>query len=329
MKHAVCLLPGLAIVLAASSAGAQPALNRDTCAVTFVRVPGEVRTVVEQWVKAEPKCNTQLEIRIVPTTGGLYLLARDPSGRIRERVVPDAQSAGVLVASWVAADSLSPYEVRKPPAAEPVPPEAMLGPSGMLAPGEGRAPGAVTPVAATVAAAPTKPEQPRWLSLGPIVSMTGTGGGGMRGEWDVKTYRSGVFGISGSAGQEGMTYQSADYYSDTIDLFDTKVMGFAGLVGQGGRWHMRGTISLGVVYTHAQLNRSYSLQKASGLFPTGEMQLLVGREIGDHWAIDAGPILEVFAQKMQLESSSSSSYYYANIERNAAMLMYIALRYKL
>ncbi len=94
------------IVGAASPARAQPQPRR--CEVTIVRAPDEARAVIEGWVRAEPRCTTSLELRVVPTEGGLYLFARDDGGRIHERVVPDAQSAGVLVASWIADDRLTP-----------------------------------------------------------------------------------------------------------------------------------------------------------------------------------------------------------------------------
>ncbi|HEX5063055.1 MAG TPA: hypothetical protein VFV99_26955 [Kofleriaceae bacterium] len=326
MKHALVL----AIVLAASSASAQPAA-RGSCEVTFVRVPETVRPIVERWVQAEPKCNTKLEIRIVPTAGGLYLLARDPSGRIRERVVPDAQSAGVLVASWIAADSLSPYEVRKPPTPEvaPVPPEAMLGSDGqLLAPGEGAAPGAAGPVITHAVAAEKAPGKPRWLSLGPLIGLTGPGGG-LRGEWDAKMYGSWVFGAAASTSRVGMAYLDG-YGYDTIDMFDTKALAYAGLVGEGGHWHMRGTAGVGVVYTRAHLDMTASgPQSAEGVFPTAELQLMVGRDFGDHWAIDIGPILSIYAQEMQLESSGAGYYSYMTANRDVAMTMFGALRYRL
>jgi len=320
----------LPIVLAAAPAAAEPERQRESCAVTFVRVPDDVRAVVERWVQAEPTCNATLEIRIVPTNGGLYLLARDASGRMRERVVPDAQSAGVLVASWVAADSLSPYEVRKPPTpdGEPVPPQAMLGSQGLLAPGEGAAPGAVAPMSTRAVATAETTERPRWLSLGALVGLTGAGGG-IRGEWDIKTRGSWVFGAAASTSRVGMAYFDG-YGADTIDMFDTKALGYVGLVGEGGRWHMRGTAGAGIVYTKAHLDMTASgPQSAEGVFPTGELQLLVGRDLGESWALDIGPILSIYAQEMRLESSGPGYYSYMNANRDVAMTMFAALRYRL
>jgi len=160
MRHALVL----AVVLAASTAAAQP---RPPCAVTIARAPDAVRTVIEQFVAAEASCSVKLEVRVVPTEGGLYLLARDDSGRVRERVVPDAQSAGVLVASWVAADSNTAPVVA--PAPLPAPVVAPAGPPGaMVAPAPMVAPQPMPPVAPPQAIGPVEAAQPP--SEAPVVA---------------------------------------------------------------------------------------------------------------------------------------------------------------
>jgi hypothetical protein len=77
------------------------------CVVEVVRAPEGVREVVDHWVAAEPQCAATLEVRIVETEGGLYVIARDARGHLHDRVVPDAQTAGVLIASWAADDAVS------------------------------------------------------------------------------------------------------------------------------------------------------------------------------------------------------------------------------
>lgn len=106
-------------------AWAQPGADNVDCKVSVVLAPGEVRDEIEAWVAAEPRCERQLEVRVVPTENGLYLSARDPSGRVRERIVPDAQSAAVLVVSWMADDSMGPtISNEQPPRVEvPRPPD--------------------------------------------------------------------------------------------------------------------------------------------------------------------------------------------------------------
>jgi hypothetical protein len=130
-----------AILVVAGSASAQPAdvpksmygppappapptaTAHRACEVLILRAPYDVRHAIESWVAQETSCWTSLEVRVVPTEGGLYLLAREPNGRLHERLVPDAQSAGVLVASWVANDSVAPVLApTPPPLASPPPP---------------------------------------------------------------------------------------------------------------------------------------------------------------------------------------------------------------
>jgi len=88
-------------LLASAPAAAAP------CVVEVVRAPEGVREVVDHWVAAEPQCAATLEVRIVETEGGLYVIARDARGHVHDRVVPDAQTAGVLIASWAADDAVS------------------------------------------------------------------------------------------------------------------------------------------------------------------------------------------------------------------------------
>ena len=336
MKHVVALV----VFLAASSAAAQPGAappaappNQGTCQVNIARAPENVRGVVESWVQAEPRCTINLEVRIVPTEGGLYLLARDEYGRVRERVVPDAQSAGVLIASWVAADSHenhTPFDVRQPPpaapAVAPVPPAAVLGSEGMLAPGEGLAPGA-TPVIA--AQAPQ--QQARWLSLGGMFAMSGTGGGGLRAELDWKARRILSIGFATSISTSGMMVYGPRYdQMGVLDTFDGKLIAFVAATGQRGRWRLRSSLGVGVVYTQAMYSQTYSSSEAAGLFPTGELAVTLIREVGTNWALSAGPVFSLYAQEYEVYAPDYSYDGYNTLQRrDIEPMMYIAARYRL
>jgi hypothetical protein len=104
----------LALVALAAPAAAAP------CEVELVRVPESARPIIEEWVAAEPSCATRLEVRVIETEGGLYVVATDAAGRIRERLVSDATTAAVLIASW-AADAGAPAPA-PPPARPPAAP---------------------------------------------------------------------------------------------------------------------------------------------------------------------------------------------------------------
>lgn len=328
----------LALVLAASSAAAQPAMTRDTCAVTIVRAPEDVKNVVESWVKAEPKCSVRLEIRIVPTDGGLYLIARDDYGRLRERVVPDAQSAGVIVASWVAADSnaQTPYDVRQP---EPAP-EPMLAPSPLAPAVAPAAPGvapaampsveSVQPPGDAPVIAPTAPavvEKPRWFSLGGLVAMSGTGGGGVRGEWDIKQKSWATLGIAASLTGSGISYYGGyDGYGEMY-MADAKALGYLALDGDWGKWHLRTSVGIGLVYTEAEVYDTGDM--ASGVFPTGELTLSLTRELTRNWALGAGPIVSIYAQQYNLEQMGPNYYYGGTETRALEAMMYLSVRHRL
>jgi len=94
-------LVALMVVAAAAPAAAAP------CAVEVVRAPDGVREVIDHYVAAEPQCAASLEVRIVETDEGLYVVAQDREGRVRDRVVPDARAAGVVIASWAADESVA------------------------------------------------------------------------------------------------------------------------------------------------------------------------------------------------------------------------------
>lgn len=96
------LLVTALVVATSAPASGQP----EPCSVTIARAPDDVRVEIEAWVRAEPRCVTPLEVRVVETAGGLYLFARDGRGFTRERIVPDGRTAGALVASWIADDSI-------------------------------------------------------------------------------------------------------------------------------------------------------------------------------------------------------------------------------
>ncbi len=324
-----------ALVLAAAPAGAQPA----PCAVTFVRAPDDVRTVVEDWVRAEPVCATALELRIVPTEGGLYLLARDDSGRVRERVVPDAQAAGVLVASWVAADANAapgaPVAADAPAVAvAPVAGVPVAAPPGPVeAPGVASPPGATESlapgVAATLVAQPTPTMTPRWLSLGGMFAMSGTGGGGIRGELDLRARRYVTLGLAASMSESGMMLVGGQPVS--IDTADAKVVGYVSLNARWGKWHLRSAFGAGVVYTRATMTdwRMGGSREAAGLFPTGEVSLGIGRELGATWAVHAGPVVSLYLQEYEIETSGPTYYGYTMEQRELEAMMLLAVRHRL
>ncbi len=130
-----------------SGPAASTSASSSACVIELIRAPAEVAEVVQQWVGAEPVC-TRLTVRIIPTEGGLYVLATAPDGRTWDRIVPDAQTAGVLVASWAADGTVSAPGPSASSAASTV---ASVTPETVSV-----SPPALAPVAAKVQAAPPR-----------------------------------------------------------------------------------------------------------------------------------------------------------------------------
>jgi len=76
--------------------------------LTLTRVPPEVRNVVDSWVHNGSACTTPLDVSIEAVDDGYVVNARDARGGLRVRLVPDAQTIGVLIASWSADDRVAP-----------------------------------------------------------------------------------------------------------------------------------------------------------------------------------------------------------------------------
>jgi hypothetical protein len=308
----------LASLVVASPALAQPVTRTDTCTVSIVRAPEAVRTVIEAWVGAEPSCTTSLELRVVATEDGLYLLARTPDGRVHERVVPDAQTAGVLVASWAADDSI----------VEPATPEAVESSATERA---SEAPGMAHAVIAK--STPPKKRSTRWLTLGGMVRTSG-GGRGVRGEADLVAFGGWNLGLGLSISESYLDSFDADQmaFAQTSDI---KAIGYTTHTSHLGRWEFRMGLGFGVLHTSAKGEMTDSFSPWQPLsyettLPTAEASLLISRQLGTSWAISAGPVLSWIAQSIKTTtttfSSSSTTHF---IQRDSEMMLFAGLRRRL
>jgi hypothetical protein len=257
------------LVASAGVAAAQPA-PETPCAVNIAHAPDDVRSVVETWVRGEARCHGgELEVRIVPTDGGFYLFARDTSGRVRERVVPDAQSAGVLVASWAADDG-----VEAPP---PPPPPVVSAPR----------PGLVQPVESLGVVAPA----PRHVMLG-LGAMVGNVYG-LRAELDMTRYKSFVFGLS--AGVSTAQVMTSD---GPLTMRDLSALGYVALVLESGRFWLRPQIGLGGITSEfnkflagASMNEATGGDNAAVL----EVSARIGADLAS-WTVSAGPLVRMYTE---------------------------------
>lgn len=313
----------LAVLLAASSAAAQSVEEARTCQVTIARAPDDVREVVEAWVRSEPQCSKALEVRIVPTEGGLYLLAQDEQGRIRDRVVPDAETAGVLVASWIADDhapapvrSVNPFEARAPVPAPSFEAESIT-PPGMA------------PLAIDKPAEPARPSHSKWLSVGMLFPMSAESAFGLRGELDLWRRRGWTIGLAASYAESSM-----DVYSITgwgsMNVSDLKSVAYLARSWRFGRWQLRPSLGLGFVYAEgrAYVSDPSGVFNIEGMFVSAEGTAVLSREIGKSWAAYGGPVASLVSQRF--EETYAPSTYPMIVQRNLVdVALFAGVRHRL
>jgi len=335
----------------ATPAAAQPVTRPvESCGVTFVRAPDDVRYVIEQWVRAEPRCVIGLELRVVPTEGGYYLLARRADGRLHERLVPDSQAAGVLVASWIADDGSvpgapvpTPMPAMAPapmPSPAPMAPAPMPGPMGTAAPAPMPMPayaggsyvGGPGGVAA-VAPAPRDRARPgKWLTLGIASTTDGSSGHFFA---DAELLQRGPWKLTGQIGygeyHEDVTGSGWDWGSFALDEY----RGLASLsrAWRTGRWELSAAAGVGLVWEDGKVFGTRSSASGpgpwmeytiSGMTPFAQLSAQVTRRLGDRWGVAVGPVLTLMQQSFTNASDGGS------LQREPALLMMSGgLRYQL
>ncbi len=273
--------------LTAAPAAAQPVTHPEPapCAVTFAYAPEAVRAEIEAWVRAEPRCVRQLELRVVPRDGGLYLVGRDSDGHVRERVVPDAQAAAVLVVSWIADDTVAPSPVAvAPPSPPQEAPAVALPPSSPL-------PSSPLPALprlggdelGLVRHAPhgERARSRRWLMLGGVASDGEVGARAqlellVRGRWSLGI--SGAWLTAPSRGRDARMARDSSRGRAVLSI-------------------ARELTTLGPVAVRAQLGAGIEIggdaMTGTRVAPVGEAALLLTLPLGDTWGIAGGPVLDV------------------------------------
>lgn len=316
------LVSGVVLVLLAHAAHASP------CSVDIARAPDAVREVITQWVEAEHDCGPPLEVRIVETSGGLYVLARDAAGHVHERVVPDAQSAGVLIASWAAAPSSAPSTGTSPEATAPTavtgdmsidlswtPPAVPLAaPSTVDAiPASGDA---IPATGDAIPATASHERATKWLSLGGAIGIGGAGAQGVRGEIDLKAIGAWRVGVAGTLMHVDV---DPDFgrYTGYLDLVDMKAALYAAHTVDVGHWQLRATAGIGAVVTHGDgvlYDRADANEKAvfwpqiSTVSPTGEASVTMAHSFAGFGVI-LGPVVSLVHETLQMKMGEADVTY--------------------
>jgi hypothetical protein len=274
------------------------------CQVDFIRVPDAVRPVIEDWVRAEARCAVTLAVRVIPTDDGLYVIATDPTGRIRERLVPDATTAGVLIASWVADDgsAVAPPPVTPPPVKPtwamknpPVKPTwAMKNPPvtpAWAAPGVVEMPpGAVAPV--DVGATTRKPPRPleRLVTVGLTLHAEG---GGLRGDIDVIRKWRLKLGVMAA-----WSHTSNPAHYDDLALDDIVLAAQAANELRRGRFGVRAALAAGIAITTGTRMGDSSGNDGSMLTPVADATVTGGIGVTARLELRAGIAVTLIPQRI-------------------------------
>jgi hypothetical protein len=345
---AIAMTGAIAAAQPADGPAPSPVTSSSTCSVDIVRAPDDVRAVVERWVRDEPRCISALEVRIVRTDGGLYVLARDDRGRAHERVVPDATTAAVLITSWAADDTIvprapaaqgaalmavGPAVAATPPREPGAAPAARVASTAPDRDGVSRAiepPGVVPPSSPHPPAAPS---YTRWIGLGGLmqVATTGanTGSEAHGGRADIDLWATGhskrwVTGVALAVVRVARSGYNFD--GDTVSLrsLETSAAARVGFAARSGRWEVAPSIAAGFLYTRADVYTSQISLSTNGISAIGQLALTVSFRIDTHLAITAGSIVTAYMQQLAAIDVNLN-----DVTRNGDVMMLVGLRWGL
>lgn len=312
-----------ALVLASAHTAAA---QEPACSVTFVRAPDDVRHVIENWLAAEPRCVSSIELRVLPTDQGYYLLAQRSDGHIHERIVPDATAAAVIVASWVADD----WTVA-PARSLPTTPEPAIERNV-----ETPAPSVIRHVAVESRDAGVG----RWLALGPMLAASDGGGYGARIELDVLGSGPWTAGVAVVASTSLIEARNA-YGMNYMHVTDLELLATVSRVFTSGRWSLRPSLGLGAAYTDAgsqddiyanNLGWPQDSPWPDDLMTGGttfsmvtEGSLMLGRRVGESWAASIGPIVTYLNQDIASNNSEAHDFQRTSL----GVMLFGGLKYRL
>jgi len=247
-------------VLLLISCAASPAAAESThpCEISIVRAPAEVRAAIQEWVAKEDRCVTSLEIRVFAMDGEYYVLARDGSGWIRERTVPDAQSAGAVVSSWAGVPSPMRAMSASPPGCRPDEPDPE--------------------------------ESPHWITGSGFIGVGASVRGG-HAEVDVLTHAGWALGAAVSVSLAGSVVTVDANIVD--DLRDIRGMAYVAYTARRGNFYVRPAIAGGFVVTTGTLLMNPTIggppESLNAKNLTGAASVMLGWVVAPDWAIELGP----------------------------------------
>ncbi len=284
-----------AIVAVASPAVAQPVTSPSACSVDLVRAPEDVRTLVEKSLADARHCSVALEVRIVPTKDGLYIMARDDRGTVRDRVVPDAQTAAALIASW--ADDGQPAPI----ATIDFHADVRLAPMQDIRALPPSAPGLVPAAGVVDDGGPRERARPHhWISEFLLFGGGVSAFHGLRAEADIIYRPSWTAGVSATLAET----RNTGAMSEELTVNDLGMTVYVTHPFRLGGWDMQPAAALGFVWTKADdfgpptgydplLPGIYYYEKVS---PIAEVSFLASHALVGNLAAAAGVVVTAYGQ---------------------------------
>jgi hypothetical protein len=284
-------LPSVILVLVAT---APPAAADDACKVRVVRAPDQVRAAIEARVGLESSC-VSLDVRVIPTREGYYVIATPPSGDVFEGNVRDPGLVGELVTGWARLPGTVPPETVEPPAPPPKPTVAELPPS-------------AAPVVDVAEKSPAPARtRDRDLAVGAIATSNSFGA---RAEVDVIAHAGFSLGLAVGISSSEWSYPN-EGMEPSVDLAfrDMRALITAAKTWSGGPWRLRTQLAFGVMHTQYsgvldvnELGVTMNVE-GEGVTNTFELAVTAAREIAPSWAISIGPLLTYYGQEYDLDST--------------------------
>jgi hypothetical protein len=273
-----------AVVLLALSA---PASADHECNVRVVRAPDQVRAAIEARIGIETSCIT-LEVRVISTRDGYYVIATPPHGDVLEGTVRDPSLVGELVADW----AHQPEPAAPPPTVAEQPPSA-------------------TPMFDVVEQAPAQHRRgTRDFTMGVLFTPKSYG---VRGEVDLIAASGFSLGLAAGISSAHWIYGDDQMFTLGADLVFRDIRGVVTVAKTfgTGAWRVRLQAGLGVVNT----TYSGTMRADNGLVvpTTGEgttrmveVGLTASRDLSATWAFSFGPMLTYYGQTYDLDESFES-----------------------
>ena len=252
------------------------------CSVRVVRAPEQVRAAVEARIGIESGCAT-LDVRVVPTKDGYYVVATPPRGSLLEANVRDAGLVGELVTGWARMQASAVEEEDDDDDEE----EVVREPASATAP----------KIADKVdVVRPARSVSDRDFAVGATATSNAYG---LRAEVDIVASHGWSLGLAAAIAGSTMTYGDATQ-GVAMDLRDLRGVVIAAKTFGEGPWRVRAQAGFGVIQTEytgrTHFGEFEMAADGDGATRMCEAGVTASRDIATSWAFSIGPLVTYYDQ---------------------------------